>query len=340
MKKMGFFLIIAIIAAVLATPVLAGGPGDVVVWGQNYTLGRDGKIKGDLSVFGGNVELKEGSKVYGDVTVFGGNVDVYGEVKGDIVVWGGNIELRGGSTVLGDVVSVGGNVIKHDDSDVRGETMSRTGTSGFPMHPFMPGMMHHYPRFWGSGLLQRIGVMFRSAFGTLTTIVLGVLVVVFLPHHTATVAETMIKAPIYSLVNGAAALIVSTVAFLIVSLIAGLLALTICLAPVSLLLFIPFLIVGIALLFGWIAAGLLFGTKVLRTLSNSKEPNQILAVALGITLLSLISSVPCVGWAATLAVVTWSLGAVVYSLFGTRAYDEPAPRILSGTRYDPRMDRL
>ncbi len=339
MKKLVILLALVVLATIVP-PVAAGGPGDVEVFGQNYTLGEDDKIEGDLRVFGGNVELLRGSQVDGDVQVFGGNLTVYGEVKGDIVVWGGNVRLKDGAIIRGDVVAMGGDVEREAKCDMRGEMMSRTGVSGLPMLPFVPGMTHPYPRLWGSNLLHRVGMVFRGAFGTLTTIVLGVLVVVFLPRHTETVAETMLKAPLYSLVSGAVALVASAAAFLIVSLVAGLLALTICLAPVSLLLFLPFLIVGIGLLFGWIAAGLLLGTKVLRTLTRHEEPGQILAVALGILLLSIISSVPCVGWAAAVAVVTWSLGAVVYSLFGTRAYDEPAPRILGEMRYDPRVDRL
>jgi len=44
-------------------------------------------------------------------------------------------------------------------------------------------------------------------------------------------------------------------------------------------------------------------------------------------------------WFLALAVVTWSLGAVLYSLFGTR--DEVgAPAVPRGETYDPRMDQL
>jgi hypothetical protein len=43
-----------------------------------------------------------------------------------------------------------------------------------------------------------------------------------------------------------------------------------------------------------------------------------------------------------MVVLTWSMGAVFYSFFGTRAYNEPPPKILSGSSkgYDPRMDKL
>jgi hypothetical protein len=129
------------------------------------------------------------------------------------------------------------------------------------------------------------------------------------------------------------------------------LAITVCLLPVSALIL---LVTGVGMLFGWIAAGLLLGVKVVRALQH-KEPNRVVAVAVGMPILALLSLIPCVGWALTLILLTWSLGAVVYSLFGTRAYNEPFPRSLkdalspkkdaaSGQAqpadYDPRMDRL
>ena len=49
------------------------------------------------------------------------------------------------------------------------------------------------------------------------------------------------------------------------------------------------------------------------------------------------------GFLMTTVVLTWSMGAVAYSFFGTRAYNEPPPKILVGSSskgYDPRQDKL
>ena len=96
-----------------------------------------------------------------------------------------------------------------------------------------------------------------------------------------------------------------------------------------------------ALLLGWIAAGLLLGVKVMRALTH-KDPNHVTAVAVGILILSFLSLIPCLGGIVSLSVAMWSLGAVLYSLFGTRAYNEPGPRILGNLsgNYDPRMDKM
>jgi hypothetical protein len=130
------------------------------------------------------------------------------------------------------------------------------------------------------------------------------------------------------------------------SLVGAFLVATICLAPVGLLLFLPYLVAGVAIVFGWIAAGLLLGVKLLRALTH-KEPSHVAAVALGTALLSIVSLTPCVGWLLALLVVIWGLGAVVYSLFGTRpvagssAHRETSQSAEDAIEdYDPRIDQL
>jgi len=335
-------LLAALLLVTLATPVLADGPdGDVVIWGDSYTLESGEKVRGDLVVYGGNVTLEEDSEVAGDVTVFGGNATLSGEVDGDVTVWGGNVHIRSTATVRGKVVSVGGTVKRDKGADVRGGEVEGWPALPVPSLPRPPETPRvpvpptiRTQRSWHSEALRRIGNAFRSAFGIGVMVVLGILVVAFLPRHTQTVAETMVKAPLQSLLSGLAGLIGGSLVLLILVVIAAVLIATICLAPVGLALLLPLLVAGVAVLFGWIAAGLLLGVKVLRALLK-KEPNQVVAVAVGIVLLSLVSMTPCIGWFLALAVVTWSLGAVIYSLFGTREELDA-----HGEAYDPRMDQL
>jgi len=339
MKKVRLALLLTILLALLATPVFADDPdGDVVIWGDNYTLKSGQTINGNLLVYGGNVKLEDDSEVDGDVTLFGGNLNVAGTVDGDITVLGGNVDIMSSATVRGNVHAFGGKVTREEGADVRGEEFE-----GFPFQPpkppeppkppMPPQIGHTRPyRQWGTGLVRRVSDMFRSIFGMVIMIVLGILVVVFIPHHTDNVAETIIKAPLQSSVTG-------VIAGFAVPVVALVLAITICLIPVAALVL---LIAGVALLFGWIAAGLLLGVKVVRAVTN-QEPNPVAAVAVGILLLSLLSFIPCLGTLLTAVVLTWSMGAVAYSFFGTRAYNEPPPKILSASdkkEYDPRMDTL
>jgi hypothetical protein len=339
MKKLSFALLVAVLLALLATPAFADDPdGDVVIWGDNYTLESGEKIHGDLLVYGGNVRLEAGSEVDGDVTLFGGNLDVYGDVDGDVTVWGGNANIKSGATVRGSLTSIGGNTDIDEGADVRGQEFEGFPWTApeppeLPKPPVPPRISRSWPyREFESRWLKRFSDVFRGIFGMIIMVVLGILVVVFIPHHTDTVAETIVKAPLHSFLTGMGA-------WIAVPLVAVVLAVTVCLSPVSALLV---LVAGVALLFGWIAAGLLLGVKVLRALTN-EEPNPVVAVAAGILLLSLISFIPCLGFLVSVAVLTWGLGAVAYSFFGTRAYNEPPPKILSADKkedYDPRMDSL
>lgn len=359
MKKIGLLLILTLLLVSLAAPVLAdGSDGDVVIWGDNYVLEAGEEIKGDLLVYGGNVTLKAESGVHGDVTVFGGNLTLLGEVKGDVTVWGGNVKIQSGAQVRGRVMSVGGNIDRDAGADVRGgeieglpfemPAIPKPPKPPSPPSPPKPPEIPSIPveRSGGNGFLNQVGGFFRSVFGIMLMVVLGILVVVFIPRHTETVAEAMVKAPGKCFVSGLISLVGGSIALAVLATIGSILTVTICLAPIGLAMFLPILVAGIALLFGWIAAGLLLGTKVLRAL-NHKEPTPVAAVAVGILILNLISFIPCIGWFIALAAVLWSLGAVVQSLFGTRPWsgtsdspsaDEPKAEELED--YDPRMDQL
>jgi hypothetical protein len=373
MKRSMPLVVLTLLLALMATPVLAdGSDGDIVVWGRDYVLESDQEIKGNLLVYGGNVTLEPESEVKGDVTVFGGALIMSGEVKGDVTVWGGDVDIRAGATVRGQVMSVGGHVDRHPDADVRGEQIE-----GFPFErpfrqapktpiapeapkapetPKNPDQPSVPPapidRRRGNDILRGIAGFFRSAFGVLLLVVLGILVVTFIPQHTDTVAEAMVKAPGKSFASGAVALLGGSVIVVILSTIGALLTATICLAPIGLaVLVLPILVAGVAVLFGWIAAGLLLGTKVLRA-AMKKEPTPVAAVAAGILLLTLASNVPCVGWGFAIAALMWSMGAVIQTLFGTRPYSSvpiAASTAAADTNdletdidsdYDPRMDQL
>jgi hypothetical protein len=312
---------VVLLLLLMATPLLADGPdGDVVIWGDNYTLPAGQTIEGDLLVYGGNVVLESDSRVERNVTLFGGELDAAGRIDGDVTVWGGNATIRASATVRGQVMSIGGKITREEGADIRGEEWEGLPfrTPRLPVPPSTPVIRQY--RDWESRWLSNVSNVFRSTFGMIVLVVLGILVVVFIPQHTETVAETIVKAPLQSALTG-------VVAWIAVPVVAIVLAITICLSPVAAL---WLLVGGVALLFGWIAAGLLLGVRVLRAITKS-EPNPVAAVAVGVLILSLLSFVPCVGTLMAVVVLTWSMGAVAYSFFGTRSYDEPPPKILSST---------
>ena len=322
MGKLKWLLLLVILLTIAAIPVAAqDGEGDIVVWGDNYTLRSGQTLYGDLLVYGGNAVLEKDSIVRRNVTLFGGDLDAAGQIDGDVTVWGGNITIRSSAIVRGQVVSVGGKIVRDEGADIRGQQWEglpfRVPQPPRPSIPATPPAFRTY-RDWSSRWWRNVGNVFRSAFGVVVMTILGILVVVFIPQHTDTVTETIARAPLQSFLTGLAA-------WIVVPLVAIVLTITICLSPVAAL---WLLVVAVALLFGWIAAGLLLGVRILRAVAD-QEPNPVAAVALGVLVLSLLSLIPCLGLAFSAVVLTWSLGAVGYSFFGTRAYNEPPPKILT-----------
>jgi hypothetical protein len=355
MKKIRFWLILPLLLLTLATPVLADGPdGDVVIWGRSYTLASGETIKGDLLVYGGNVTVEADSEIKGNVTVFGGNLTLAGEIDGDVTVWGGNVNIEGEATVRGQVMAVGGVVDRAPGADIRGDEIEGLpfpelpNAPNPPEPPQAPKVPQPQPAVRNDRVGSKIGGFFRSVFGVMLSMVLGVLVVAFIPRHTETVCETMVKETGKSFVTGLIALVGGSFALTVLAIVGALLIATLCLAPIGLAMFLPIMAAAIALLFGWIAAGLLFGTRILRAIRH-QEPTPVSAVAVGLLALSLVSAIPCIGWALALATAVWSLGAVVNSRFGTRPWEaEPAadstvtsiPVEDVDPDYDPRMDKL
>jgi hypothetical protein len=345
MKRLKFWMLLLALLLLMVTPVLADGPeGDVVIFGKSYTLESDQEIQGDLVVYGGDVTVETAGQVRGNVTVFGGNLTLAGEVDGDVTVWGGNVKIDGTAVVRGQLMTVGGEIDRSPDADIRGDEIEGMPVPGIPQRSDVPELPSPPTASrQSSSFGQKIAGFFRGLFGILLSMVLGILVVAFIPRHTETVAETMAKDPARSALTGLAALLLGSLALGVLFLIGSLLIATLCLAPVGLALYLPALVAAIALLFGWIAAGLLLGTKVLRAIRN-KEPTPVAAVAIGVLLLSMLSAIPCVGWALALGIAVWSLGAVINSRFGTRPWDNgPDAEIVDAEiapDYDPRLDQV
>lgn len=302
-----------------AMPVLAqgGDTGDKVVVGQSFTLESGDSLRGDLAVVGGNVEIEEDATLAGDMAVFGGAVAVSGRVTGNIVAFGGSVELTESAEVVGDVVVLGGSLSRAAGATVGGEIVEGRGPSELfggpsvpqvvpPLTPSPPG------RFVFDMMMRTLGAIGLS----LVLATLGVLAVVLLPKQTERVAQVLVKQPAMALAAG-------ILTWLIVVGLVVILAITICLAPLALLLFA--LAVG-AWLFGWIATGWLVGQRLLQAFMR-KHTNPLIETIVGVVIITLLWQViPCMGWVFWFVVSSLGLGAVVLTLFGRQpSGSQPAP---------------
>lgn len=273
-----------------------------LVVGNNFRLASGEVLDDDLTIVGGNAVLEEASRVNGDVAVIGGNLRVDGEVNGDVSVMGGSVELQENAVVRGSVNQLGGTIDQHEEARVE-------GGSGFNRGPFdMPSM--RTPRFnIDFSPITDIMLAFLRAFALAA---LAILVTLFAPTPLERVGQAALSQPA---ISGGIGLLTTVV----VPALMLLLGITIILLPLSLL---GLIVLGLAILFGWLALGMITGRQISRWL-NQRWSDPVNA-GVGTITLSLVASmanvIPCVGWIVGFIISVIGLGAVVVTRFGTQFY--------------------
>jgi hypothetical protein len=316
------FLVLAIL--VLPTGVvLAQSPGgDVILFGQNYTLQSGETLNGSLVVFGGNILIEEDAKVNGDIVLIGGNLNLAGsansevvviggnasisdEVNGDIVLIGGQVNLASTSVVKGDVVAIGGQVNREPGAQVSGNVTINAPPISPPRvdRPGMdrPNINVSYNPFW------EISKVFGRA---LAVAFIGMLLSLFLQPQLDRVARAIVSQPLVAGGYGLLAVIAIPVAVVIT-------AITIILIPIALLIA---LIAPLAWVLGMVALGQEVGERFTKAINQTWAP--VLTIGFGtfilVLVVGLVGMVPCVGWLASFLVTLAVLGGVAMTLFGSR----------------------
>ncbi|MGQ9585173.1 MAG: hypothetical protein ACUVXG_07205 [Anaerolineae bacterium] len=314
-------LLAVMLLLALTVPVLADDGGNGTVrFGEDLVVRSGDRLRGDAVVFGANALVESGGLIAGDLAVMGGNATIEGEVLGNIVVFGGNVDLKDGSQVAGNVVSFGGSIQQAAGARVQGQVFSSLRWESLwkgwlfrrqPV-PEVPGLPGQPLAWWNAALAGLLGLV-RSVVGALIMSLLmaglAALALLFLSEQTKRVAGCLQRAWPTSLGVGLLALVavVGVAAVLIV---------TICLAPVGLLL----LLAGaVAWVFGLIAIGAIVGDKLFQNLKVG-ETAPLVRAMVGTGLIVLLSHTPCIGWLLGLAAGVLGLGAVILTQFGTRPY--------------------
>lgn len=332
MKRWSSVLILALLLSLSVLPVQAApaepqsgnvhfGPytlgvgeqasGDLVVFGGPARLEMDATLDGDLTVLG-PFEMEEGATVDGELVVTGA-ANIAGTIEGDVFV-AGAITLRETAYILGNVSAVGA-VTRDEGAVVEGEVVpvDEDFEWNFPVpvpSPSVPsGGINRTPR-WVSFFL-------RLARGVASVVVLGLLSLVaasLWPVQIERVGRVIEEAPLTAYGVGLLGLILAGLATV-------LLVITICLSPFAVL---GLIVVGVSLLFGWIALGTVLGRRILVGLSNQSAPNPVVAAILGTVLITLILAMArVVGVFHTLLLFLLlppAAGAVLLTRLGSRPY--------------------
>jgi hypothetical protein len=287
---------------------------DGLVIGNNYRLASGQTLNHDLTVIGGNATLEQDSTVNGDVAVMGGTLRIDGRVNGDVSVMGGSVRLDDNAVVRGSLNQLGGSIDQSQSARVEGQ-------NDFNNRPFGSTTMRTPPV---NVNFDPITGPMLAFFRALALAALAVLLQLFAPIPMQRVGQTAQNVPLISGGVGLLTVLVGPALLVIV-------AITIILLPVSLL---GLLLLGVAVVFGWLALGLITGQHLARLFKQTwSDP---INAGVGTLALSLVASMAnliwCVGWLATLLISAIGLGAVILTRFGTRSYTlAPAPQPYAST---------
>jgi hypothetical protein len=323
MKIAGRLAILILLAALVILPLqvvqakgLPGGP----IFGENYTLKSGETLNEDLVVFGGSVSIEKDAKVNGAVVLFGGSFTLEGEVSKDVVVMGGAVKLGADSHIRGNLVTLGAPVDRDASAKVDGDVInnptrpslpavpsapSAPSAPTAPVAPNIPGIVNNF----ANPFMDALGIFVKS----IALALLAMLIALFLPIQMRRVSDGVLAQPVVSFGMGLLTLIM----FIVVVVALGLFSVFI----ITLFVTVPLIFVVSALftagiVLGWLALGTEVGIRIAQMFKG--EWPLPLAAGLGVFLLNLVASIPCLGGLISGLVGLAGLGAVFMTRFGTR----------------------
>jgi len=235
-------------------------------------------------VLSGDLVVPRGVSV-GEVVVVRGSVTVEGVVRGDVVVLDGTIRVLG--QAAGAVVALDGPVFVGPEAQVRGDVFSSEGVSVRP-GASVDGEIRENVRFTLRPFLSAIGRLIGWLAVSVSTLMLGLLLVFLAPRGADSIATASRSAPWASIGWGVFWLVALPVgsALLLVSLLGLPLAIA--------------LLLGLAL---FLFVGYAWTVWAVGRMVLGPPRNRALALLVGWAILRVVALVPLVDG------VTWSLGA-------------------------------
>lgn len=319
MKKINRICILALVVFLLLvspaqvfaqTPTPATGKtisGDQVVIANTYRLEAGDELVGNLAIIGGTATLNQDSTMTGDVFLTGGTLTVNGTIHGDVIAIGGAVNIEDTAVVNGNISLIGATLKKSPIAEINGEITEQSPK--FLDFDFSNPDKINVPFVVKESPLTR---MLKASLQALAMAALAVILGLIFPQQIKRVAHTVSSEP---LVTGGVGLLTIVIAPILLVL----LTVTIILIPVTIL---SAILLGLAVLFGWIAFGYEIGQRMSSLFKAVWHPS--VAAGIGVLLLSLVTGfaalIPCIGVLVGIIVAIIGLGAVVISRFGSSKY--------------------
>ncbi|MBV9719548.1 MAG: hypothetical protein JOZ77_09515 [Candidatus Eremiobacteraeota bacterium] len=233
----------------------------------------------------GSVVVEPGQVVDGDLTVIFGDATIAGIVEGDVNVVGGTYDPRPGGVVTGQINQVGGAVA---------QAVVPWAPTEVPYNPLVPDHRLLWRLSWN---------------------LLALLVFLIFPLRTRMVLDRLEGHPGLSVTAG----ILGCIAIIPLAVLLAITILLIPLIPLELV----FVLAGVFL--GTAALALLIGRRLCELLSPSTTPSPLIALLVGIALITAAELVPVVGTLVLILVGLIGLGATILSFAGETFAGPAAP---------------
>lgn len=292
MRRCQLFLWIAFVGLLLTSCNSNGLYHFTLIMEGVHEIKQD--LDGDLIVLGGKVILPAGIKLNGSVHALSGALIIAGETNGDVSFLNGDLTLEPTARIGGDLNLGTGSYCCSPAAVIEGRVNAGTG---IPL-PDLPAQ--EAPTGWA--LLMQ----------TLTSGSLLGLAAVLMMRYVPRAVHRVGKAAVHhTLVSGAMGLLVGLVG---VSLLVTM-AYTILLIPVTLL---GLFVMGLGVLYGWIAMGTSIGRFGARILKRTISPSisAFFGTLAFMLIMEIVSSIPVFGGLMGLIIATTGLGAVSLTRFG------------------------
>ncbi len=272
---------------------------------QSFTLKKDivvaeGEVQDNIVTFGGVVHIN--GRVKEGVIAFGGEVIITGEVEDVVLGFGSIITLEPTARIRGDVASIGGTLIKKPGCIVDGDTiyfksseditkLFEDGLRGFLSVSLIPLLL----------IIKLISVFIWF--------LLALLITAFFPRQIS-YASAQIRKSFWPIIGTG---LLSIIIFSGLIIFSALLSLVLIGIPILLALIIIGFIIKI---FGRVILFYFFGESLINAFGKGKI-SPLLAVVIGLILVSLVSFIPVVGVLFTfiMSIIGW--GVVIRTKFGT-----------------------
>jgi len=262
---------------------------DTGAFRQSISIGSDQHVCGNVVVVGGDMTIA--GMVDGNVTLVSGSGVISGTINGSVTAVDANLRLQHGADVGGDIHVVGGS-IQRASGVIVGGSVDRGIDPQHILPPFWQGTGSPYTFPWSHLLFW---------------VLASIAVTALFPRHVALVRQAARGSLVPAFVMGVVCAIFG--AILAVGLVFTCVGI-----PLALLIAVSLVVASVI---GTIALGLWLGERLLGQPANGRRASVFPAL-IGVTLLALAQTAPCVGGIVTVLTSCTGLGASLLALLYAR----------------------